>query len=218
MPDLEVRRLSGAASDRQRWRAVCELCCRTGENGAPIAPERWEFFARVWIEPYRKLLPEWTYVAEIDGVIAGYLTGCPDTSSFNAGKRWRSTLPLLGAIMAGRYRNVAGTGAFLRRNLGFLPSVEDCFSRSLRRTLSREYPAHLHMNVDARYRRTGIGRQLMERYVFDLAAEGVPGVHLVCGPDPVQFYRRLGFEPLEQAQTYGMAVFAMVKRCPVKFS
>ena len=65
MDVVSVRRLSASrAVDRAAWAAVHGLCCRTGDNGDPIAPERWELFARIWIEPYEKLLPEWTYVAE----------------------------------------------------------------------------------------------------------------------------------------------------------
>ncbi|MGH7854662.1 MAG: hypothetical protein ACREP3_14545 [Candidatus Binatia bacterium] len=82
MDSVTARKLSASHdADRASW-AVRELCCRTGNNGDPIAPERWELFPRIWIEPYEKIVPEWTYVAESGPAIVGYLTGCPDSQEF----------------------------------------------------------------------------------------------------------------------------------------
>jgi predicted N-acetyltransferase YhbS len=50
--------------------------------------------------------------------------------------------------------------------------------------------------VEAEYRRHGIGAALIERYVDDLTAAGVAGVHLLCGPGPRPFYARNGFTDL----------------------
>lgn len=57
------------------------------------------------------------------------------------------------------------------------------------------YPAHLHVNVRPGWRDHGIGRQLVERFVADCAADGLPGVHLVTGAFARNevFYRRAGF-------------------------
>lgn len=211
--DIVVRRLSGARAERNCWRFVRELCCDTGDNGDPVAPGRREFFSRVWIEPYEKLLPEWTYVAEDDGVVVGYLTGCPDTAKFTKAKRWRSTLPLLAAIALGRYRGTSDAGAFLRRATSRVPSLEERVSGELKQVVESDYPAHLHMNVAARHRGSGIGRRLIERYVGDLRAAAVPGVHLFCGPEPAGFYSRQGFRELRRATVGRTAVLLMVKRC-----
>jgi len=71
-----------AAKSPADWQAVRSLCCRTGNGGDPIDPTRWPLFAELWIGPYQRLVPEWTYVAEMDGRMVGYLTGCPDTAAF----------------------------------------------------------------------------------------------------------------------------------------
>jgi ribosomal protein S18 acetylase RimI-like enzyme len=212
MLDVTVRRLSAGPADGSTWAGVRELCCRTGNNGDPVAPERWEFFARLWIEPYEKLLPEWTYVAEAEGALAGYLTGCPDSVRFARAKFWRLTLPLLVATAAGRYRKVPGARQFTRQALGLTSGIECRFSRSVQEAIAITYPAHLHINVDARYRRLGIGRRLIEEYWADLRAARIPGVHLFCGPDPVEFYRRLGFHELGRVETRGIPVFALGMR------
>ncbi len=213
MSGLTVRRLSAAPADRKSWQAVRELCCRTGDNGNPVAPERRESFARVWIEPYEQLLPQWSYVAERNGILAGYLTGCPDTGRFERARRRRIMPRLLMALPLGRYRRVAGAGHFERRAPGTARDVSDFFSGTVRAALEREYPAHLHINVDARWRASGIGRRLVEGYLADLRALGCSGIHLFCGPDPVGFYARLGFQELSRAQAGGMTIFLMAKLC-----
>src|SRR6185312_12630729 len=85
------------------WQAVRNLCCRTGNGGDPIDPARWPLFAELWVGPYQRLAPEWTYVAEMDGRVVGYLTGCPDTAAFRRARRFRVTLPLLVAIACRRF-------------------------------------------------------------------------------------------------------------------
>ena len=81
--EISIERISAELdTDRPIWAAVGDLCCRTGDGGDPISNERWELFARIWIEPYRVLMPEWSYVALADRRVVGYLTGCPDTARF----------------------------------------------------------------------------------------------------------------------------------------
>jgi GNAT superfamily N-acetyltransferase len=178
------------------WEAVRSLCCRTGNGGDPIEPARWPLFAELWIGPYQRLVPAWTYVAEVDGQVVGYLTGCPDTAAFRRARRLRVTLPLLIGIALRRYpwntdaRRVVTLALRLRRG------AESRLTATRPRDDARAYPAHLHMNVEAGYRGHGIGAALMDRYTGDLAAAGVPGVHLFCGDAPRRFYARQGFTEL----------------------
>jgi GNAT superfamily N-acetyltransferase len=177
------------------WQAIRSLCCRTGNGGDPIDPARWPLFAELWIGPYQRLVPEWTYVAEAGSRVVGYLTGCPDTAAFRRARRLRATLPLLGAIACGRYT----WNADARRTVGLalrLRSGTESRLATRIRGFIRTHPAHLHMNVEAEYRRRGIGAALVERYARDLAAAGVPGIHLFCGAAPRAFYARHGFADL----------------------
>ena len=207
---ISIRRLSaGGTVDDRSWPAIRDICCRTGNNGEPIAEDRWEFFVKVWIEPYEKILPEWTYVAESDGAIAGYLTGCPDSKSFYRTKRQRYTLPLLIRIALGSFRRTPGARGFAWQELGIRKSAERSFSRKIQKDISRFYPAHLHMNIDHQFRRMGAGRQLLESCLTDLRLHGVGGIHLFCGGDPLQFYLRAGFQVLARSQFRGAKVFAL---------
>jgi GNAT superfamily N-acetyltransferase len=196
-PDAPKAQISvRPARSADDWAAVRAICCRTGVAGEPVEPERWPLFGELWIGPYQQLRPEWTYVAEVGGQVAGYLTGCPDTAAFEQARPWAVTLRLLLRLARGRYAWNADARRFVRRALGLVPTPEARFPAALRRQLLRDYPAHLHMNVDAPFRRAGVGSALVARYGADLEARRVPGVHLFCGPDPRPFYTRLGFREL----------------------
>ena len=157
------------------WEAVRSLCCRTGNGGDPIDPARWPLFADLWIGPYQRLVPEWTYVAEADGRVIGYLTGCPDTVAFRRARRFRVTLPLLCRIASGRYAWNSDARRMVRLALRLHRGVESRLAPGLPAGLTDTHPAHLHMNVEAECRQRGIGVGLIERYARDLGAAGVPG-------------------------------------------
>lgn len=213
MDPIATRRLSpDRDAEKAAWAGIREICCRTGDNGRPIARERWDFFPRIWIEPYEMLMPHWTYVALVQETIVGYLTGCPDSIKFSRSKAWRVTFPLLVQIGLGRYHATPGAREFARRALGLGKRPERTFPRRGHQSIANFYPAHLHVNVDAGYRRMGIGRRLIENYLRDLQQQGVLGMHLYCGADPVEFYLRLGFEVIEVAQFQNGPVFALGRR------
>jgi GNAT superfamily N-acetyltransferase len=212
---ITTRRLSiRQDAERTEWEAIRELCCRNGDNGQAISRERWELFAKIWIEPYEKLLPQWSFVAYADGRVIGYLTGCPDSQSFACRRFINCTLPLLGEIAFGRFRTDLHAYRFARQSLGIEKSAERSFARAIRREISRSFPAHLHVNVDAGFRGVGVGRRLLEDYLVALRADGVPGVHLFCGREPLPFYRRIGFGELAVVEFRGTAVFALGMALP----
>lgn len=64
--------------------------------------------------------------------------------------------------------------------------------------LSKQFPAHLHINVTARCRGQGIGARLIEAFARHAADAGVPGMHVVTGEGARnnRFYLAQGFERL----------------------
>ena len=204
---IRVRRLSsGMGKEAADWHAVYELCCRTGNGGTPIARDRWEFFGRLWVEPYKNIFPQWTYVAEAESAIIGYLTGCPDTLAFAKVKFWSFSLPLLVDVIRGRYRRNQDARRFVRRIFGLEKGPERVFPRGLSRKIRQDYPAHLHMNVEAGWRGSGVGTELVEKFFSDLRSAGIPAVHLYCGADPLEFYRHLGFTELAKITFCGAVI------------
>ena len=61
--------------------------------------------------------------------------------------------------------------------------------------LSRRFPAHLHINLDAGFRSRGIGARLIEAFAARAKDAGAAGMHVVTvkGQRNVAFYRRCGF-------------------------
>jgi ribosomal protein S18 acetylase RimI-like enzyme len=73
------------------------------------------------------------------------------------------------------------------------------------------FPAHLHMNVDVRYRGQGIGRRLIGALAGDLKAQAVPGVHIVTARAQrnVRFYEAAGFSGVAQTVWNGHELVLM---------
>jgi hypothetical protein len=61
------------AADRD---GVRRLCCDNGYLGNPIEAAFTDraLFAAIFIDPYVEHYPDWTFVAEHDGEVVGYLT------------------------------------------------------------------------------------------------------------------------------------------------
>lgn len=192
------------------WKAVRDLCCKTGKSGSPVEPERWPFFSEFWIGPYERLRPDWTYIAKLGERVLGYLTGCPDTESFQRERALRIVPSWLLQLALRIQSPTVDTRRFLRRTFRLEKAPEDRFSRRLRDELNGAYPAHLHVNVEKDCRSFGIGAELLRAYKKDLALHGIPGVHLFCGPGPLKFYLRNGFNELDRLRLpSGAEVFAL---------
>lgn len=76
-----------------------------------------------------------------------------------------------------------------------------------------DYPAHLHINLAPAARSKGVGSRLIEAFVSDAQAAGLPGVHLVTGRDSRNrsFYARNGFAPVAEL-TWGGTPIVMLGR------
>jgi GNAT superfamily N-acetyltransferase len=79
--------------------------------------------------------------------------------------------------------------------------------------VTRRYPAHLHINLADRARNRGLGGRLVEAFVAQVRAGGLPGVHVVTGRGlrNVAFYQRLGFQE-RAATTYNGRPVVMLGR------
>lgn len=172
--------------------ALRELFSRAGE-GAPTE-SLWgheDSEAAIYLDPYMELAPESLFVAVVDGELAGYLTGCLD-SSIMPSESQRMEKAIRTYHLAFR----AKPAAF------FVRSVVDIARGAVRREPGpadfhdARWPAHLHINVEPRGRGTGAAEGLMNRW-FDLLREtGSPGCHLqtLCeNTRAVRFFERMGF-------------------------
>jgi ribosomal protein S18 acetylase RimI-like enzyme len=176
--------------DRAQVRHVCHV---TGYMGEP-ADWMWrdvESFADLFTGYYTDAEPESALVAELDGVVAGYLLGCVDSR-----RAWNP------ATIFGRH--------FLRRGIGFRPGTAGMVWRSfgdvgvdgVRRRLppvshyDERWPAHLHIDLLPSIRGRGVGATLVRTWIDRLRGGGVPGCFLeTLGENhgAIAFFESMGF-------------------------
>ena len=175
--------------------AVREICCDTADGGEPVErffPDR-EVFADVLTRYYTDFVPAATWVAEQEGRIVGYLTGCLDTRRLLRTMAARIVpVAVLKAVAHGSLWH-----RFVRQNL-HLPAAQ-------RRQLFANYPAHFHLNLRAGHRGQGAGRQLLEKFLEQARQAGVPGVHAGVSEANVagrKFFERAGFVALDREDRF----------------
>ncbi|MEP7763364.1 GNAT family N-acetyltransferase [Sanguibacter sp. 25GB23B1] len=177
-------------SDRERLNA---LFVRAGA-GSPSS-ELWghaESERAVYLDPYVELEPDSLFLAEVDGELVGYLTGCRDSSRL-PGEDERITRVIKQYRLMTRPRTI---GFFLR-------ATADMVWAKVRQeeTVSGEFsdprwPAHLHINVAPEARGSGVAGALMQRWIDRLTDSGSPGCYLqtlVENTRAVRYFERMGF-------------------------
>lgn len=149
--------------------------------------------AQIYLDPYVELEPESLFVAEVDGALVGYLTGCLDSALF-PGEDAR----MVAAIREHRLMLKRGPRSF------FLRAGLDSLRIRLRRQPAAgefadpRWPAHLHVNVAPAARGTGAAQELMRCWLDRVDGAGVAGCHLqtlVENTRAVRFFERSGFVP-----------------------
>jgi ribosomal protein S18 acetylase RimI-like enzyme len=181
------------ASDRS---AVREIACDTADAGEPV--ERFfhdrRIIADVLTRYYTDYEPGSLWVAECDGRVVGYLTGCLNTRRQERVTR-REILPraVTGAIARGALLHLdmwrllaAFAGTIV---LGGFPHPIDPVV----------YPAHFHINLHEGFRRGGLGPQLVEAFLQQAVRAGVRGIHVVARGDNAAargFFEKIGFRLL----------------------
>ena len=176
--------------------AVRQICCDTADGGEPVErifPDR-EVFADLITRYYTDYEPQSCWVADRDGNVVGYLTGCLDTRRFLRLMAWRfAPLILLKAIGRGTLWHPqvvkllsANLGGWLRG--GFRKGVS-----------LHEYPAHLHINLQRDARGQRVGQRLMDAFFKQVATAGIHGIHAGVSADNQQgrgFFEAAGFTAL----------------------
>ena len=174
------------------------ICLRTADSGrdATALYRDPELMGHLFAAPYAVAEPDLCFILTADGTPSGYVLGTRDTETFT---RWCAAawFPALRA----RYP---------------LPAPDDVSpdARTIRDIHRGEpghpeiivdYPAHLHIDILPVGQGQGLGRRMMETFLDRLRALGVPGVHLGVGkrnPGAIQFYERMGFQPVIDADTW----------------
>ena len=173
--------------------AVWKICCDTADQGNPVEKifrDR-DVVADFLIRYYTEYEPEAMWVAEEEGRVIGYLSGCLNNRRYRRVMMW-----LLGpkAILKATGRGLfvsQQTWQFLWRVLrSWLEGKWPC---SIPEDV---YPGHLHVNVEQGFRGHEVGRRLVERFCEQAHAAGLKGVYASVNAhntSACQFFERLHF-------------------------
>lgn len=152
--------------------AVRRICCETGAAGAPVDAlfsDR-EVFADCLTRYYTDFEPETALVAEHDGEVVGYLTGCVRYHQYRVVQRLLMALTVapkvLIRLVGGRYD--ARDRVFLRW----------CVRRGSRETPKTPARAcHFHFNLLPEHRHRGAGLRLFLAFLRALERAGAQRVY-----------------------------------------
>lgn len=180
--------------------ALFHIAAETAFFGAPIETflDDRRLFNDIFYRYYTDFEPEHAWVAEIKGQVVGFLTGCIDTRRQDKTVARRLLPDLLINIVRRQYRIGRKTMQYaLRLGLGTLrgeiPPAD-----------GKQYPAHLHINLDPAFRGRSLGRRLMEAYLDQLSALDIPGVHLHTtniNRAACALYEKMGFDLIAERPT-----------------
>lgn len=175
--------------------AVRQIACDTADRGEPasIFSDR-EILADALTRYYTDFEPQSLWVAESEGRVIGYLSGCLDDDRYQRLIAWRVVPAAIVRAIArgalGRWETWRLLVAMVRtwRSGGFYPRVP-----------LEHYPAHLHVNIQQGFRGQRIGQQLVARFVEQAQAAGLSGVRVGVHEDNLparRFFERMGFAEL----------------------
>lgn len=182
--------------------AVRRICCDTADKGEPV--ERFfkdrEIFADILTRYYTDVEPESLWVAQADGQVVGYLTGCRDTRRYWRFMSWR--------IVPAALLRALGRGTFLQRQTWqtLWAGAKTLLAGGLQEGVPlKEYPSHLHINVKKEFRGRDLGRRLMNEFIGEMKKRGSQGVHLVTREDNLsarRFFEQFGFRELARRRVF----------------
>jgi ribosomal protein S18 acetylase RimI-like enzyme len=168
-----------------------EICVRTGDAGN----DAWDLvsdkklYGHIWAAQYGLLEPEHAFVVVDDSDVAcGYVLGVLDTYAFEKrceAEYWPG--------LQSQYPEGSGEGldALL---IGMIHNPSH-----MPRSITEDYPSHLHIDLLPPFQGGGWGRQMMDTVIGSLQADGSRGLHFGVSAKNARalgFYKHLGFEEL----------------------
>ncbi len=179
--------------DRPAIRQICADAADMGEPVERIFSDR-EVFADIITSYYTDFEPQSLWVAEAEGEVVGYLSGCLDSRRFLRAMIWRiAPKVLLRALLRGVFLH--------RQTIRFIIAMLKSFKLGgFKRSIPFDkYPAHLHIDIKHDFRNKKIGQSLMEKFFTQAKSSGIPGVYLTTRQDNTtacRFFERIGFSLL----------------------
>ncbi|MBU1869541.1 MAG: GNAT family N-acetyltransferase [Candidatus Omnitrophica bacterium] len=189
MEEITIRKYK--AADRA---SIRKICCDTAFMGEPVESffnDR-KILADLLTLYYTDYEPESVFVAEDNGQVIGYLLGCKDT--IRKEKVFSKKIfpkVLFDFLLRGLIFDMKSLRLFLN------------VFKSLRRGEFNHqkvpviYPAHLHIDIEADFRKQGLGTRLMDEFFKYLRENNITGVHLCTFSEQGRsFFLKVGFNLL----------------------
>lgn len=178
------------ASDLEALYEICLLTGDSGQDASALHNDR-KVVGEVYAAPYGVLEPEHVFVAEDEAGVAGYLVGTHDTAGFEA-RLEREWWPELRRRYAGISTETLSATDRIRVSAITKPGINPA-------DIVASYPAHIHMNLLPHLRGQRVGTGLLQLWIDQAKAAGVPGIHLgasALNQGGIAFWTRSGFKPL----------------------
>jgi len=157
-----------------------------------------QLFCDAFIRYYTDYEAHYAWVACFKDQVVGYLTGCVDTAAQRKRYLRQTITPLVGRVLQGSYQLGSKTWYYARSMLAGVMRKEHP------QVNYEEYPAHLHINVEAAARGQGLGQKLVKAYLDQISGLGIRGVYLDTtnlNEAACRLYERKGFQLLASRPT-----------------
>lgn len=171
------------------------ICLKTGlagKDATGLVDD--EILGHYFLAPYIVLEPDFCFTLTGENRPVGYIVGTPDTYTFenNCELKW---WPVLRA----RYKKPEAADLSFTANM-----IRAIHERAPGDPIAERYPAHLHINMLPEAQGSGLGRQLIMRFVDKLTTANVTGLHFGVSKENTEalgFYQHIGFTVLKTTET-----------------
>ena len=179
--------------------AVLQIAADTAFFGAPVEAflDDRRLMQDVFVAYYVDREPEHLWVAEADGEVVGYISGSAGGARASRG-RARTAVAAVLRLLTFRYR----VGRLTWRYFGRVAAA--VLRGDYPHADLVQYPAELHINLAQAARGLGLGKSLMNACLDQMAALGLPGIHLnttSLNAAAVRMYEKFGFQLLGRKRT-----------------
>ena len=171
---------------------VREVACNTAFQGA--LPKRTQvdknLLADLLTLYYTQFEPESIIVADLNGTVVGYIMGSIKPRRFRGKTIQLFLSTILAKLICGRYKKIFQTFPLLLLVIfGLMKGERDPKTED-------EYPAHLHINIEREYQKSGLGSQLMSAWHQYLNKKHIRGIYLSTistNKKAIAFFEKWGF-------------------------
>ncbi len=168
---IEIRKMR--AQDRQ---AVEHICLSTAPSALNSTVKMREYTLLMYNRYYTRMAGDSFVAVNSYDIPIGYILCAPSYEHYRK-SFYENELSGIKKISFTRGISARGEVAYMKR-------------------FSKEYPAHLHIDILPEYQHMGIGKKLMQALLTHLKNTGVKGVMLIVSPDnknAISFYEKCGF-------------------------